>query len=471
MTDIEFPVGDYVSPGFLRVRPDASFPNLTIGDTSACSWKYLRRTGNHNWYCDRRKPNVGFANRDEAHILYNTARLFQGKEALEIGCFMGWSACHLALGGVALDVIDPLLADSSYFESVSSSINKAGVPTPVRLYTGSSPDAVVELVRRTNKRWSLMFIDGNHDFPGPVNDAVVCERYCAPDAMVLFHDLLSPHVAEGLQYFRYRGWKTRIFHTSQIMGVAWRGNVQPVHHIPDPAANWEIPAHLLGWPEAQLEWEHDRNATGQSDDPNGVAQVDLTNADQTTIKLFRNSGIWSVDEARTGHYIDESLADAIIREFPIAPESVADLGCGLGQYCRHFTNRAGWNVQGYEGLAEAKDMGIYERIEQVDLSQPQHKIPEYELVLCLEVGEHIPKQFEANFLDNVTSIAKKNLILSWAIPGQGGTGHFNERENPYVVQQIEEHGFRFNPERTARLRKAATLWWFEATLMAFERVT
>jgi len=251
MMQIQFPDKDYVSPGFTLVKPDASFPNMIISDTSSCSWKYLRRTGQHNWYRDVRIPTIGFVNRDESHILYNTALMFRGKEALEVGCFLGWSACHLALGGVSLDVIDPLLGDPGYFESVSASLNAAGVQAKVHLYSGKSPEGVKELAEKQNKKWDLMFIDGNHEFPAPVNDAVVCEQYCTPDSMVLFHDLLSPHVAEGLQYFRYRGWKTRIFYTSQIMGVAWRGNVRPVHHIPDPTANWEVPEHLKGWPESQ----------------------------------------------------------------------------------------------------------------------------------------------------------------------------------------------------------------------------
>jgi hypothetical protein len=250
MNDIQFPPKDYVSPGFERVQPDASFPNMIISDTSTCGWPYLRRTGQHNWYRDQRVAHIGFANRDEVHILYNTALMFRGQDALEIGCFLGWSACHIALGGVRLDVIDPVFEDQSYVQSVTASLQSAGVLDNVKLYSAKSPEAVKQLAQSENKRWSLIFIDGNHEFPGPVNDAVVCERYCATDSMVLFHDLLSPHVAEGLQFFRYRGWKTRIFYTSQIMGVAWRGNVRPVHHIPDPTAHWEIPDHLKDWPDS-----------------------------------------------------------------------------------------------------------------------------------------------------------------------------------------------------------------------------
>ena len=117
-----FPEGDYVSPGFEVIRPDAHFPTMIIDDPRSCSWPYLRKTIRHNWYRDKRVAGVGFANRDEAHILYNTALRFRGQPALEIGCFFGWSTCHLALGGVQLDVIDPLLARPEIMASVRRSL-------------------------------------------------------------------------------------------------------------------------------------------------------------------------------------------------------------------------------------------------------------------------------------------------------------------------------------------------------------
>src|SRR5262245_54806187 len=103
---------DYVSPGLVSIYPDCCFPNLALGHKRQCAWPHLRRDIPHNWYVDRREPLIGFLNRDEAHILYNTALRFSGKPALEIGCWLGWSTCHLALAGVSLDVIDPLLGQS-----------------------------------------------------------------------------------------------------------------------------------------------------------------------------------------------------------------------------------------------------------------------------------------------------------------------------------------------------------------------
>lgn len=233
---------DYVSPGLLRIRLDASFPNMVAADLGSSPWPYLRR-GPHTWYVDRRIPGVGFLNRDEVHILYNTALRFAGSQALEVGCFMGWSTAHLAAAGVQLDVVDPALSDPVIHESVVRSLQDVKPPGEVRLHITSSP-AGVEALGRQGKRWSLIFIDGDHEFPSPVRDAVVCERYAAVDAMILFHDLNAPAVAEGLYYLRDRGWDTRVYHTSQIMGVAWRGAVSPIDHVADPAARWPVPDHL-----------------------------------------------------------------------------------------------------------------------------------------------------------------------------------------------------------------------------------
>lgn len=241
-----FPAGDYVSPNLARVLPDAAFPQMVAGDTSKCDYQYLRRQVPHNWYVDRRVPTVGFASRDEAHILFNLALRFEGRAALEIGCWLGWTACHLALGGVKLDVIDPMLERQDFREAVIQSLAMAGVLERVNLLAGASPQAINQLSGPGPQqgKWSLFFIDGNHGDPGPLQDAMACEARAEPTAMVAFHDLVSPDVARGLEFFQAMGWKTRIYHTMQIMGVAWRGDVEPVEHIPDPSVNWELPEHL-----------------------------------------------------------------------------------------------------------------------------------------------------------------------------------------------------------------------------------
>ncbi|BBD57757.1 macrocin-O-methyltransferase domain-containing protein [Nostoc sp. HK-01] len=238
------PDGDYVSPGLKIIQPSQFFPNMIVGDPSTCKWPYLRSEIPHNWYVDQRQPSIGFLSRDEAHIVYNTALQFKGKRALEIGCWLGWSACHLALAGVELDVVDPLLDRQDIHDSVRNSLQAAGIFDSVNLVAGYSPQKVDELAQQLQRKWSLIFIDGDHEAPGPLNDAIACEQLAEPDALILFHDLNSPDVAQGLDYFKQKGWNTMVYQTMQIMGVAWRGNVEPVQHQPDPKVNWNLPKHL-----------------------------------------------------------------------------------------------------------------------------------------------------------------------------------------------------------------------------------
>lgn len=241
------PHGDYVSAGLEVVRPDRCFPQMAKADPWISAWPHLRRHVPHNWYIDRRWPQVGWLNRDEASLLYNSALQFAGSAALEIGCFCGWSTCHLALAGVDLDVVDPLLSRGDFAEMVRAHLRAAEVVDRVHFHAGPSPEIVAELGRRLKRRWSLMFIDGDHSGKAPLHDAQACARHAAEDAMILFHDLTSPDVARGFVFLRDQGWHTVLYQTMQIMGAAYRGNVRPVVHRPDPNVAWSLPEHLQGF--------------------------------------------------------------------------------------------------------------------------------------------------------------------------------------------------------------------------------
>lgn len=258
------PDWDYVSPGLSRIQLDSHFPNMTVGDKSVPKWLYFRNNIPHIHYSDQRQPAIGFLNRDEAHILYNSALKFAGKRALEIGCWLGWSACHLVSGGVILDVVDPLLSNQMIQTSVLESLKSAGVLDRVALYAGQSPALVLELAQTERRRWSLIFIDGDHNHPGPIQDAVIAHELAENDALILFHDLASPDVAKGLEYLRGMGWQTMVYQTAQIMAAAWRGNVTPVRHIPDPEVTWSLPDHLSSFQVSGVPDRSGRSAETQT---------------------------------------------------------------------------------------------------------------------------------------------------------------------------------------------------------------
>ena len=184
--------------------------------------------------------------------------------------------------------------------------------------------------------------------------------------------------------------------------------------------------------------------------------------------LDEKSGIWNLEMASKHHSFDPVLAGAIGYLFG-HPRRVADLGCGTGRYCKIF-EAFGWDVDGWEGTENIEKLGIYDNILQIDLSIPIHKVNlYYDLVVCLEVGEHIPQEREHIFIDNVCKFASKDLVLSWAIPGQGGKGHFNERTNKYVMDKFRERGLYTMKRKSKILRYYSTLRWFKNTILVMER--
>lgn len=248
-TTASWSIHDYISPGLEVVRLDDAFPNMRAGDAFSHPWKYLRRDVPHTWYVDERFPLMGFVSRDEAMLLHNIALQFAGRRALEIGSWLGWSTCHLATAGVALDVIDPAHDDPEIRASVENSLARCGVRDRVNLAGGRSPATIAEL----GQRWSLFFIDGDHESPAPRHDTIAALPFAEEDCAFVFHDLASPAVAAPLQLLQERGFNVLVYQTAQIMAIAWRGNVAPVAHVPDPQVAWQLPPHLAGFPVSGID--------------------------------------------------------------------------------------------------------------------------------------------------------------------------------------------------------------------------
>jgi glycosyltransferase involved in cell wall biosynthesis len=252
-----WPLHDYVSPGLRVVRPDDAFPHMRAGDALHHPWKYLRRDVPHVWYADERFPLMGFLNRDEATLLYNIALQFAGKRALEIGSWLGWSTCHMALAGALLDVVDPAHDDPLVRASVEESLARCGVSDRVSLLGGRSPESIATLAGN----WNLFFIDGDHEEPAPLRDTLACLPFAADDCAFVFHDLAAPAVAAALMLLAEKGFQTVVFQTAQIMGMAWRGKVTPIAHVPDPAVAWQVPSHLAGLPISGIDFKPPAPAT------------------------------------------------------------------------------------------------------------------------------------------------------------------------------------------------------------------
>src|SRR5512147_1480448 len=152
------------------------------------------------------------------------------------------------------------------------------------------------------------------------------------------------------------------------------------------------------------------------------------------------------------HHTDDGLMAALASFLP-AGAYVLDVGCGDGAYTRAL-RKAGIDCYGYDGNPNTPAItGGLCKI--ADFARPL-VLGLYDWVLCLEVGEHIPAEYESALLDNLDRHAKKGIILSWAVPGQGGREHVNERSNAYIKEQLAGLGFTNDLEAESLLRSAVT---------------
>ena len=109
------------------------------------------------------------------------------------------------------------------------------------------------------------------------------------------------------------------------------------------------------------------------------------------------------------------------------------------------------------------------RVQFLDLSIPQYGLPLYDYVISLEVAEHIPKEFEQIYVDNVLRHAKEGIIISWAWPGQDGHSHVNEKAFKDVIKIMEDNGFQHEKSLSDNLRKSCTFYWLKDNISVFKR--
>jgi hypothetical protein len=178
-------------------------------------------------------------------------------------------------------------------------------------------------------------------------------------------------------------------------------------------------------------------------------------------------GYWDGDDVNDEHCYDPSLEKWIISFLKKeGGETLLDLGCGLATYSKSF-HRAGFKVKAYDGNPYTPELtGGFAEV--MNLATPC-TLPISDWVICLEVGEHIPKECESVIIHNMHAHAKKGIITSWAVPGQGGTGHVNCQTNEYIKSIFGSLGYTNDMDAELDARKHCDLHWFRDTVMIFRK--
>lgn len=125
-----------------------------------------------------------------------------------------------------------------------------------------------------------------------------------------------------------------------------------------------------------------------------------------------------------------------------SPNSVLDIGCGIGTWLKVFVKNSIHDVLGIDGdYVILNDLVIDKsKFLPKDLNKKVNLNRKFDLVISLEVAEHILPENANTFIE--TLCLHSNLILfSAAVPGQEGTMHFNEQLNDYWIKIFDKSGY------------------------------
>lgn len=122
------------------------------------------------------------------------------------------------------------------------------------------------------------------------------------------------------------------------------------------------------------------------------------------------------------------------------PHRIADIGCGEGWWAHEFAEY-GCRVVGVDG-GYVQFVEAFEDLRFVshDLREPLPTLGDQDMVVSLEVAEHLPEDRADGFIRELCSLAPR-VVFSAAIPGQGGTGHLNEQWPAYWAKKFEANRF------------------------------
>ena len=126
----------------------------------------------------------------------------------------------------------------------------------------------------------------------------------------------------------------------------------------------------------------------------------------------------------------------------VQPASVADLGCGTGAWLSVFEKHGVPRIRGIDGdYVDRKSLLISpDRFLGHDITRPLKLNERFDLVVSVEVAEHLPAERADDYIDNLTSLGDV-IAFSAAIPNQGGIGHVNEQWPEYWKSRLEARGY------------------------------
>ena len=124
------------------------------------------------------------------------------------------------------------------------------------------------------------------------------------------------------------------------------------------------------------------------------------------------------------------------------PESVADLGCGRGAWLATCRDLGVKRVVGFDGHWNSLGDILDQQIEfyPTNLEQPIFLTESFDLVISLEVAEHLQPEASDTFVDSLSRLSDA-VLFGAAFIGQPGANHINTRLHSFWAEKFIARGY------------------------------
>ena len=162
-------------------------------------------------------------------------------------------------------------------------------------------------------------------------------------------------------------------------------------------------------------------------------------------------------------FLDEPPIRFVIERF--APKSVLDLGCGNGLYPALYIHLGVEDVLGVDGLKQESTVLDVNSYIKADLQDPFDAGRGFDLVVCLEVVEHINPEASEILFDSIAHHAKGQILFSMAEVCQPGNGHINCKDISEVLSIWAKRGWQPDLAATLGIRGLSSISWFRRNII------
>lgn len=156
----------------------------------------------------------------------------------------------------------------------------------------------------------------------------------------------------------------------------------------------------------------------------------------------------------------------------VEPRSVVDFGCGIGTWLLPFQRRGVERIRGLDGPYVDREAYLLgpATFTPVDLQAPLELGEPFDLAICLEVAEHLPKNCARTLIGSLARAAPL-VLFSAAVPGQGGVHHVNEQWPSYWRDLFAERAFtRLDAIRPLIWKDKRVQPWYRSNIFLYAHV-